>query len=150
MMKIIHRQMELSTLKHSRYVLNLALKHSRLCAETLPHSIYTYSYLYKNTCSKVLIIVDNFLKKQKSYLEKTGYKKLSKNILSIVSLSVIGFTLAGCQKTIHFSECKFYQRGIMQKPATKYQPAKFYICGDGMFPCPQTNSTQPKGRKYEN
>lgn len=61
-MKVIHKIQgikKLSTLKHSWNLLNFALKRSWICAETLLHSIYTYIYLYINTCSWQLLIVNN-------------------------------------------------------------------------------------------
>jgi type IV secretory pathway VirB2 component (pilin) len=55
-MNVIHDenacgQLKLSTLKRSRETVILALKRSRLGAETLPLSIYACIYLYKRTCS---------------------------------------------------------------------------------------------------
>ena len=44
---IIHSFTKLLTLKRSRFFTNFTLKRSRFYAETLPHSIYTYIYLYK-------------------------------------------------------------------------------------------------------
>lgn len=57
-----HKRKELFTLKHSRNLAGFTLKRSRFSAETLPHSIYTYKYIYKKTNSCRVISVDNLKK----------------------------------------------------------------------------------------
>lgn len=52
-------KLKLFTLKHSRFFAGFALKYSRISAETLPHSIYTYSYIYKKTNSCLVKSVNN-------------------------------------------------------------------------------------------
>jgi len=49
-------QLKLSTLKRSRFMVILALKHSRFGAETLPHSIYTC-----NTYKKEPVVRSHYL-----------------------------------------------------------------------------------------
>lgn len=117
---IIHKLIKLFTLKRSRKVADFTLKHSRFFAETLPHSIYAFIYLYKKTCSYQLQIVD----------------KLKKLFLILGFAAVVSTSLSACHHTncdeveqntlLHFDEPP--AQCFKQKKAIRNQPAQFYTC----------------------
>lgn len=116
---IIHKLIKLFTLKRSRFDSNFTLKHSRLSAETLLHTIYTYIYLYKKTCSYSQQIVNNFF---------------VKNILTILTMVLITFGVTACT-----SQAEIFQDSALhltnpphncfrQILGNKYHPDQFYTC----------------------
>lgn len=111
---IIHSLTKLFTLKHSCFSVNFTLKRSCKYAETLLRSIYTYIYLYKNTCSWTQQIVNNFFV-NKLYIHFTG-------------LIISSICLTSCYK----QPCQPYRIiepiGISQHLATRTSPAEFYVC----------------------
>lgn len=114
---IIHILTKLFTLKRSREVAVFTLKRSRFSAETLPHSIYAFIYLYKNTCS--------YRQKSVNYVNKL------KKYFSFSFLIIICFSLISCccdqQQIICIEDRPIDIIKISQSPATKTQPAKFYV-----------------------
>lgn len=87
--------LKLFTLKHSRFFGISPLKHSRFYAETLPHSIYTYSYKYKKTNSCVKEVVDNSNRKP-NLLLTNGEKAMLRNLkmrVSTLKNAVIGASI---------------------------------------------------------
>jgi len=110
-------QNKLFTLKHSRKTRYLPLKHSRFSAETLPHSIYTYSYLYKKTISCWMFAVDKWKK------------------FICLSLFLTAMILSSCasnqdQKIQNsmLQELKTPHKCFRQYSATKNNPPSFYTC----------------------
>jgi hypothetical protein len=141
---IFHVFAKLSTLKRFRLEAISALKHFRLCAETLPLSIYTYIYLYKKTCSWQLQTVDN---KNNWIVNKFFIMKLFSLILMIIFLSA-------CQKTIYIHEQQIKPLHVNESLPGMTHPAQFYICGDVQHPHvksykPSKFLTQPKRKQYE-
>ncbi|RDI41113.1 hypothetical protein AQULUS_24020 (plasmid) [Aquicella lusitana] len=113
---IIHRLTKLSTLKHSCFSGNFALKHSWKYAETLLCSIYTYIYLYKNTCIRAATSVNNFF-------------------IKIFFIVVFSVCLSGCHKTIYICNKPINKLSVKEIPATNTHPAQFYLCGNHQYPC---------------
>ncbi len=116
---IIHMATKLSTLKHSCFFASFALKHSWKYAETLLRSIYTYIYLYKNTCIRRATIVNNFLIK----------------IFFTFFIAVFSICLTGCHKTIYICNKPINKLSVKEIPATNAHPAQFYLCGNYPYPC---------------
>lgn len=101
---------KLFTLKHSCFSVNFTLKHSWKYAETLLRSIYTYIYLYKNTCSWKQQVVNNYF------------------FIYFSGLIISSLFLTSCYK----EACQPYRIiqpiGISQHLATHASPAPFYVC----------------------
>jgi len=142
---IIHRLTKLSTLKHSCFSANFALKRSWKFAETLLHSIYTYIYLYKNTCIRGATIVNNFFIK----------------IFFTFFIVVLFICLTGCHKTIYICYKPISKLSVKEIPATNAHPAQFYLCSNHQYPCKSdfrgheikkchpTSSKKRQGNVYE-
>jgi type IV secretory pathway VirB2 component (pilin) len=75
---VIHKLNELFTLKRSCFLANSPLKRSCLYAETLLLSIYTYIYLYKNTCSWALQVVNNIFKNDEINVTRRKFEMVKK------------------------------------------------------------------------
>ena len=116
---IIHRLMQLSTLKHSCFLVNSTLKRSWVYAETLLCSIYTYIYQYKKTCSWEQSTGDNFF-------------LLSKSIFLFIGVSI---TLFGCTRPVFIPVQTQTSVHMNQKRITTKRPAEFYVCGNAQYPC---------------
>lgn len=112
----IHRLTKLSTLKHSCFSTNFALKRSWRYAETLLRSIYTYIYLYKNTCIRRSKTVNNFF-------------------IKIFFIAVFSVCLTGCHKTIYLCNKPINKLSVKEIPVTNTHPAQFYLCGNYQHPC---------------
>lgn len=123
---IIHRVIELFTLKRSRLLVDFTLKHSRFSAETLPH-IYTYINLYKKPVVSHYKIVNKFI-----------YDYLIK-ILSVIFFGII---LTGCHETIYICCQPINKISVTQRLANTTQPAEFYLCGNSLYPCHQVNTSR--------
>jgi hypothetical protein len=118
---ISHVFAKLSTLKRSRLEVISALKHSRLCAETLPLSIYTYSYLYKRTCSWQQQVVNNlFLKRFLSSL----------TIAFITILATACSSMSPAEKAqetaLHLSQPPYNH--FEQVEGNEVHPAAYFTC----------------------
>ncbi len=136
---IIHRLMQLFTLKHSCLLANSALKRSWIYAETLLRSIYTYIYLYKKTCSWGQQAVN------KSFFVKI--KSTSFVCLLMITASLV----TSCQKTIWVPALRQPDLRFGQHPATITQPAKYYVCGNAQYPCrPVTYKRQARAVHHIN
>jgi len=128
--KLFHSIKELFTLKQSRILSDFTLKRSRFSAETLPHSIYTYIYIYKKTNSCKVKTVDN----------------RNKRIYLLFGYFVV-LTLSGCcspslaereqANALHLSLPP--PKSFEQKPAGRFYPAKYYSCGELNNPCRNQN-----------
>lgn len=118
LIKLFHSKKELFTLKRSRILRDFTLKLSRFYAETLPHSIYTYSYIYKKTNSWLLKSVDKWIFKNK------------------LLLIVLFFPLiSGCQKNIYIPTSSAGTMCVNERLATPTHPSQFYLCGNNCYPC---------------
>jgi len=120
---IFHVFAKLSTLKRSRFKVICALKRSRLCAETLPLSIYTCIYLYKRTCSCLLQVVYNCF--------------LTKIVSSYFVIVTAIIFISGCCRTnpseqiqnsvLHLVETP--HKHFQQYPGNKLHPSAYFTCG---------------------
>lgn len=130
-MKVIHKFAcikKLFTLKHSWNLAISPLKHSCFYAETLLRSIYTYIYLYLNTCSWQQQIVDNLF--LKSFFQ----------FLSIVNMTII---LSACctvcpaekeqDAALHLSKPPY--KHFEQIQGDELHPSAYFTCGEWNNPC---------------
>ena len=114
--------MQLSTLKHSCFLVNSTLKRSWVYAETLLRSIYTYIYLYKKTCSW-----------EQQTVNKSFFVK-DKSILIFLLITTTSL-LTSCQKTIWVPATENNDLRVNQRLAIARHPAKYYVCGGIDYPC---------------
>lgn len=112
--RFVHRTKEL-----------FAPKHSRFSAETLQHSIYTYSYMYKKTNSC-----------QTKTMDKWNFK--ARYILIVLLVPCI--TSCCNKKNIYISITQPGTLCVNERLETKTHPAQFYLCGNNCYPCHQVTN----------
>lgn len=135
-MKVIHTCLwikKLFTLKRSCNLANSTLKRSWVYAETLLHSLYTYIYLYKKSCSCQLQAVNN---EDKYFLPSLAYLGKDKAFLfALLTIFILCISTGCCQKTIYICKQPICKMGVIEKPATSINPPQFYLCGNARHPC---------------
>ena len=135
---IIHNYIKLFTLKRFGKSANSTLKHFGFSAETLRHSIYACSYLYKKP-----VVGSNHLWIT-FFVESI---KLIKIVAVIIPFSVF---ITGCCPTVHIPVTTQHPLGVIQRPDSKIHPAAFYVCGNAQYPCnTKINTQQQKFTVYK-
>jgi hypothetical protein len=135
--QLIHKSIELFTLKRSRILKDFTLKDSRFYAETLPHSIYTYINIYKKTVISVVKFVD---------------KSIPRILATLVFASLTTMFISGCTVSRADKEqdaalhlIKIPHTDFEQFEASELHPAEYFTCGELGNPCRHYLLITPKG-----